>query len=292
MGWQPIPRYTLTDDFDADFGVDQWHGTNAFIRDCDQRAIRHHRARAPRGVGGLARAVPARSAVWPVSVRGSGLRGGEGDGGVREPALGRHLREATTVGTSATTASASTAEQRNRGSSGFLVSLAVGAGLVAIAADVHVAPPAATVAGGVVERPPAIRRGAELEPFPVATCRARRDRLDDDVQPRQAGSGGDPQPARPIRDEPQRMIRQRRGGAASPAIACRSAVRSEVAAVEIGRSHRAVAVSSWEVSQSVNAWGDASRSPATWACPCRLNVLSSTVLRKSSIRRRPFTTPL
>src|SRR3954449_9807044 len=36
MGWQTIPWYTLTDDFDADFGVDQWHGTNAFIRDRDQ----------------------------------------------------------------------------------------------------------------------------------------------------------------------------------------------------------------------------------------------------------------
>ncbi|MGD1172485.1 DUF899 domain-containing protein [Mycobacterium seoulense] len=32
MGWQ-IPWFTLTDDFDADFGVDQWHGTNAFIHD-------------------------------------------------------------------------------------------------------------------------------------------------------------------------------------------------------------------------------------------------------------------
>lgn len=32
MGWE-MPWYTLTDDFDADFGVDQWHGTNAFIRD-------------------------------------------------------------------------------------------------------------------------------------------------------------------------------------------------------------------------------------------------------------------
>ena len=33
MGWDIIPWYTLTDDFDADFGVDQWHGTNAFIRE-------------------------------------------------------------------------------------------------------------------------------------------------------------------------------------------------------------------------------------------------------------------
>jgi len=35
-GWEFIPWYTLTDDFDADFGVDEWHGTNAFIRDDDR----------------------------------------------------------------------------------------------------------------------------------------------------------------------------------------------------------------------------------------------------------------
>ena len=32
MGWN-IPWYTLTDDFDADFDVGEWHGTNAFLRD-------------------------------------------------------------------------------------------------------------------------------------------------------------------------------------------------------------------------------------------------------------------
>ena len=32
MGWEHIPWYTLTDDFDKDFGVDQWHGHNAFLR--------------------------------------------------------------------------------------------------------------------------------------------------------------------------------------------------------------------------------------------------------------------
>jgi predicted dithiol-disulfide oxidoreductase (DUF899 family) len=32
MGWQ-MPWYTLTDGFDADFGVDEWHGTNVFFRD-------------------------------------------------------------------------------------------------------------------------------------------------------------------------------------------------------------------------------------------------------------------
>jgi predicted dithiol-disulfide oxidoreductase (DUF899 family) len=33
MGWEHIPWYTITDDFDADFGVDEWHGHNVFIRD-------------------------------------------------------------------------------------------------------------------------------------------------------------------------------------------------------------------------------------------------------------------
>jgi predicted dithiol-disulfide oxidoreductase (DUF899 family) len=35
MGWK-MPWYTLTDSFDADFGVAEWHGTNAFIRDRDR----------------------------------------------------------------------------------------------------------------------------------------------------------------------------------------------------------------------------------------------------------------
>src|SRR2546421_8833989 len=32
MGWE-IPWVTITDSFDADFGVDEWHGTNVFFRD-------------------------------------------------------------------------------------------------------------------------------------------------------------------------------------------------------------------------------------------------------------------
>jgi predicted dithiol-disulfide oxidoreductase (DUF899 family) len=31
MGWT-MPWYTITDTFDTDFGVDEWHGTNAFFR--------------------------------------------------------------------------------------------------------------------------------------------------------------------------------------------------------------------------------------------------------------------
>ena len=40
MGWQLIPWYTITDEFDADFGVDEYHGTNTFIRDGD-RGVPH-----------------------------------------------------------------------------------------------------------------------------------------------------------------------------------------------------------------------------------------------------------
>jgi predicted dithiol-disulfide oxidoreductase (DUF899 family) len=35
MGWE-MPWFTLTDSFDADFGVDEWHGTNVFYRDGDR----------------------------------------------------------------------------------------------------------------------------------------------------------------------------------------------------------------------------------------------------------------
>ena len=82
MGWEQIPWYTVTDNFDADFGVDEWHGTNAFIRD-GERIFRTYfidargdeamgttwsfldmtPARAPGGVGGLAGGLPADRAV-------------------------------------------------------------------------------------------------------------------------------------------------------------------------------------------------------------------------------------
>jgi predicted dithiol-disulfide oxidoreductase (DUF899 family) len=35
MGWE-MPWYTITDNFDNDFDVGEWHGTNAFIRDGDK----------------------------------------------------------------------------------------------------------------------------------------------------------------------------------------------------------------------------------------------------------------
>lgn len=48
MGWEHIPWYTLTDDFDVDFGVDEWHATNAFIRDGD-RVFRTYSTNGGRG---------------------------------------------------------------------------------------------------------------------------------------------------------------------------------------------------------------------------------------------------
>jgi predicted dithiol-disulfide oxidoreductase (DUF899 family) len=39
MGWE-IPWYTITDSFDADFDVREWHGTNAFYRDDRDQVFR------------------------------------------------------------------------------------------------------------------------------------------------------------------------------------------------------------------------------------------------------------
>ena len=73
MGWR-MPWYTITDSFDADFGVDEWHGHNVFFRDGEQdlphlfhqqprrrgdghglELPRRDAARAPGIVGGFAR---------------------------------------------------------------------------------------------------------------------------------------------------------------------------------------------------------------------------------------------
>ena len=35
-GWEHIPWYTITDDFDKDFDVEEWHGHNAFISEGDR----------------------------------------------------------------------------------------------------------------------------------------------------------------------------------------------------------------------------------------------------------------
>jgi len=39
MGWE-IPWFSLTDEFDADFDVAEWHGTNVFLRDEEDRIFR------------------------------------------------------------------------------------------------------------------------------------------------------------------------------------------------------------------------------------------------------------
>lgn len=40
MGWGNIPWYTITDDSDKDFGVDEWHGHNVFFRDENDKIFR------------------------------------------------------------------------------------------------------------------------------------------------------------------------------------------------------------------------------------------------------------
>ena len=77
-----MPWYTITDGFDTDFGVDEWHGHNAFIRDGDSvfrtyfinnrgdeamgehlELPRHDRSRTPGELGGLARGLPPKPTV-------------------------------------------------------------------------------------------------------------------------------------------------------------------------------------------------------------------------------------
>jgi hypothetical protein len=46
-----MPWYTITDGFDSDFGVDQWHGTNPFIHDGDNVSHLLHQQPRRRGDG-------------------------------------------------------------------------------------------------------------------------------------------------------------------------------------------------------------------------------------------------
>src|SRR6185369_3706495 len=62
MGWN-WPWYTITSDWDIDFGVDEYHGTNAFIRDGD----RVFRTYFVDNRGDEARAAPGATSTWPRS---------------------------------------------------------------------------------------------------------------------------------------------------------------------------------------------------------------------------------
>jgi predicted dithiol-disulfide oxidoreductase (DUF899 family) len=97
MGWE-MPWFTITDSFDADFGVDEWHGTNVFYRDVPhllrqrprRRADgghlelpRHHAAGPAGGLGGLARGLSPDPALRVVELarRLRRRRGARQDGG-------------------------------------------------------------------------------------------------------------------------------------------------------------------------------------------------------------------
>jgi predicted dithiol-disulfide oxidoreductase (DUF899 family) len=89
MGWK-MPWYTITDSFDADFGVDEWHGHNVFFRDGDLlhqwprrrgdgdhlELPRHDGARASGDLGGLARGLSPDPAVQVVELARQLRRGG------------------------------------------------------------------------------------------------------------------------------------------------------------------------------------------------------------------------
>ena len=88
MDWK-MPWYTITDSFDADFGVDEWHGTTrSSVHDGKRQGVphvlhqqprrrsdglglelpRHDRAGTPGEVGGLARGLPADETVRVVEL--------------------------------------------------------------------------------------------------------------------------------------------------------------------------------------------------------------------------------
>jgi len=68
MGWE-MPWYTITDSFDADFGVHEWHGHNVFFRDGDHLELpRHHAARPSGDLGGLTKRLPPDPAVQVVEL--------------------------------------------------------------------------------------------------------------------------------------------------------------------------------------------------------------------------------
>lgn len=83
MRCERIPLYAMTDNFDKDFGVDQWRGHNVFFRDGDKEfrtylingrgdeahadrleLSRHHAARLSGDLGGLARGLPPKSSPY------------------------------------------------------------------------------------------------------------------------------------------------------------------------------------------------------------------------------------
>ena len=116
MGWD-VPWYTVIDDFDKDFGVGEWHGTNVFLRVGDRiyrtyfvdgrgdEALgstftlpRHRAARASGGMGGLARGLPAGrfhvvAAPRRVRAQPAGAAARRGDPDRRRRALSRRSRE-------------------------------------------------------------------------------------------------------------------------------------------------------------------------------------------------------
>ncbi len=93
MGWH-MPWYTLTDSFDADFGVNEWHGTNAFIRDGSSvfRTYFHQQPRR-RGAGQHVE-LPGPDGPWAPGRLGGFAAGLSADQAVRVVVLARRVPRA------------------------------------------------------------------------------------------------------------------------------------------------------------------------------------------------------
>ena len=92
MGWEKIPWYTITNSFDVDFGVDQWHGHNAFIRNGGSH-IPHLFHQQPRRRGdGHCLELPRHDGAWAPEVVGGFAGGLSAEPAVQVVELERKLR--------------------------------------------------------------------------------------------------------------------------------------------------------------------------------------------------------
>ena len=102
MGWE-MPWFTITDKFDADFGVDEWHGTNVFYRDGERVLPRLLHQQPRRRADGEHLELPRHHAAGSA-------------GGLRRTRPRAILRPRPTSGGTGTTATSPTRRPTRRGS--------------------------------------------------------------------------------------------------------------------------------------------------------------------------------
>ena len=97
MGWE-MPWYTITDSFDVDFGVDQWHGHNVFFREGEQVFRTYFiNNRGDEAMGTIWSYLDI-TAAWPPGDLGRLARGLPSDPALQVVELARQLRRRSSAG--------------------------------------------------------------------------------------------------------------------------------------------------------------------------------------------------